>query len=152
MHVGDTLAQLRREAGLSQGEAAAYLTDSGCPCTQKSVSKWERGVNLPNAEQLLLLFQAFLLGKVLFVILRIIDFRFYLFLFRHLLGLFDGIILPYLFHEGGILGIDTIAESLVLGVCLFDKLIVACILVLLNFLLQITSLPLLSLCISVTHA
>ena len=55
MHVGDTLARLRREAGLSQGEAAAYLTDSGCPCTQKSVSKWERGVNLPNAEQLLLL-------------------------------------------------------------------------------------------------
>lgn len=55
MRIGDTLAQLRREAGLSQGEAAAYLTDSGCPCTQKSVSKWERGVNLPNAEQLLLL-------------------------------------------------------------------------------------------------
>ena len=55
MHVGDTLARLRREAGLSQGEAAAYLTDSGCPCTQKSVSKWERGVNLPNAEQFLLL-------------------------------------------------------------------------------------------------
>ena len=55
MRIGDTLAQLRREAGLSQGEAAAYLTDSGCPCTQKSLSKWERGVNLPNGEQLLLL-------------------------------------------------------------------------------------------------
>ena len=54
MRVGDTLAELRREAGLSQGEAAAYLTRSGCPCTQKSISKWERGVNLPNAEQLLL--------------------------------------------------------------------------------------------------
>ena len=55
MHIGDTLAGLRREAGLSQGAAAAYLTDSGCPCTQKSISKWERGVNLPNAQQLLLL-------------------------------------------------------------------------------------------------
>ena len=55
MCVGDTLARLRREAGLSQGEAAAYLSASGCPCTQKSLSKWERGVNLPNAEQLLLL-------------------------------------------------------------------------------------------------
>ncbi len=55
MRVGETLALLRREAGLSQGEAAAYLTESGCPCTQKSISKWERGVNLPNAEQLLLL-------------------------------------------------------------------------------------------------
>ncbi len=55
MRVGEILAALRRERGLSQGEAAAYLTDSGCPCTQKSLSKWERGVNLPNAEQLLLL-------------------------------------------------------------------------------------------------
>ena len=55
MHVGETLSRLRREAGLSQGDAAAYLTGSGCPCNQKSLSKWERGVNLPNAEQLLLL-------------------------------------------------------------------------------------------------
>ena len=65
MRVGDTLAFLRREAGLSQGEAAAYLTESGCPCTQKSISKWERCVNQPNAEQLLLLCRLYKVRDVL---------------------------------------------------------------------------------------
>lgn len=54
-----TLAKLRKEAGLSQADAAAHLTSRGCPVTYRAVSKWERGDTEPNMEQFLLLLERY---------------------------------------------------------------------------------------------
>ena len=55
MDLGGKLRELRKKCGISQGQAAGYLTEMGCPATQKAVSKWERGDTQPGARQLLLL-------------------------------------------------------------------------------------------------
>lgn len=54
-----TLSKLRKGAGLSQADAAAYLTRCGCPVTYRAVSKWERGDTQPNMEQFLLLLELY---------------------------------------------------------------------------------------------
>lgn len=54
-----TLSKLRKEAGLSQSDAASHLTRRGCPVTYRAVSKWERGDTQPNMEQFLLLLELY---------------------------------------------------------------------------------------------
>ena len=49
------LRELRKEKGLSQAQAAQFLTENGFEVTQKSISNWERGETSPNADQFLLL-------------------------------------------------------------------------------------------------
>ena len=53
--VGVMLRVLREEAGLSQAEAALWLSARYKPIKSKAVSSWECGGSLPNAEQFLLL-------------------------------------------------------------------------------------------------
>ena len=55
MKLGQTLATLRKEKGYNQPMVAEYLTSCGCNATQQVISKWERNINTPNAEQFLLL-------------------------------------------------------------------------------------------------
>ena len=54
----DTLSALRRDAGLSQKELAARLGEYGVAVTNQAVSKWEKGLTQPNAEQFLALCRA----------------------------------------------------------------------------------------------
>ncbi len=65
MDIGGTLKRLRRDMELSQAETAEFLTSRGCPCTQKSVSKWELGDTSPNAAQFLLLCELYRVRDVL---------------------------------------------------------------------------------------
>jgi repressor LexA len=65
MKISRTLAELRRERGLSQAAVAAFLTERGCGLTQRAVSKWEQGNTQPNAEQLLLLCELYGVRDVL---------------------------------------------------------------------------------------
>ena len=51
--IGVTLRALREGSGLSQIEAAQWLTDKYKPTKSKAVSAWECGDSTPNAEQLL---------------------------------------------------------------------------------------------------
>lgn len=53
-NIGPQIAVLRREAGLSQKEVAQRLTELGEPISDKALSKWEKGMTLPSARQLLL--------------------------------------------------------------------------------------------------
>lgn len=53
-NIGQKIAVLRREAGLSQKEVAQRLTELGEPVSDKALSKWEKGMTLPSARQLLL--------------------------------------------------------------------------------------------------
>lgn len=55
MELDSILRRLRRDCGLTQPEVARYLAAAGLPVSHKAVSKWERGVTRPDAEQLLLL-------------------------------------------------------------------------------------------------
>lgn len=55
--IGQKLAQLRRERGLSQKDIAELLNQSGASVTNQAVSKWENGVSQPNTSQFLLLCQ-----------------------------------------------------------------------------------------------
>lgn len=55
MELFNVLKRLRTERSLTQPQVAAYLTGHGSPVTHKAVSKWERGLTMPNAEQLILL-------------------------------------------------------------------------------------------------
>ena len=52
---GETLAALRRKAGLSQKELAERLTACGVRVSNQAVSKWENGLTQPSAEQFLAL-------------------------------------------------------------------------------------------------
>lgn len=52
--IGQKIAALRREAGLSQRELAQRLTEMGEPISDKALSKWEKGMTLPSARQFLL--------------------------------------------------------------------------------------------------
>lgn len=57
-NIGQKIAALRRDAGLSQRELAQRLTDLGEPISDKALSKWEKGMTLPSARQLLLVCHA----------------------------------------------------------------------------------------------
>lgn len=52
--IGQKIAALRRERGLSQKELAAKLSALGEPVSDKALSKWEKGATAPSARQLLL--------------------------------------------------------------------------------------------------
>jgi len=53
--IGEVLAERRRELGLSQTELAQALSLRGVSVTNQAVSKWEKGLTLPNARQFLAL-------------------------------------------------------------------------------------------------
>lgn len=57
-NIGQKIAALRRDMGLSQKELAQRLTDLGEPISDKALSKWEKGMTLPSARQLLLVCHA----------------------------------------------------------------------------------------------
>lgn len=57
-NIGQKIAALRRDAGLSQKELAQRLTALGEPISDKALSKWEKGMTLPSARQLLLVCHA----------------------------------------------------------------------------------------------
>lgn len=53
-NIGQKIAALRKEKGLSQRELAGLLTELGEAVSDKAVSKWEKGATLPSARQFLL--------------------------------------------------------------------------------------------------
>lgn len=57
-NIGQKIAALRRDMGLSQKELAQRLTEMGEPISDKALSKWEKGMTLPSARQLLLVCHA----------------------------------------------------------------------------------------------
>jgi len=59
------LSNLRKDAGYSQADAAAHLTDRSYPITHRAISKWERGDTQPNMEQFLLLLELYGVRDVL---------------------------------------------------------------------------------------
>lgn len=65
MKLGDTLATQRKELGYTQPQVAEYLTANGYDTTQKAISKWERGLTTPNAEQFLMLCRLYKVRDVL---------------------------------------------------------------------------------------
>ena len=56
--LGEKLAALRRRAGLSQKALAERLAVYGVQVSNQAVSKWEKGLTQPNAEQFLALCRA----------------------------------------------------------------------------------------------
>lgn len=56
--LGEKLSALRRRAGLSQKELAERLALYGVHVTNQAVSKWEKGLTQPGAEQFLALCRA----------------------------------------------------------------------------------------------
>jgi len=60
MGYGKILARLRKEKGLTQAQAAEYLSrHSGKACSYKVMSHWEKGVSSPAVEQFLLLCECY---------------------------------------------------------------------------------------------
>ena len=57
-NLGEKLTSLRRRTGLSQRELAARLAVYGVDVTNQAVSKWEKGMTQPSAEQFLALCRA----------------------------------------------------------------------------------------------
>ena len=57
-NIGEKLAALRRRAGLSQKELAERLAVYGVYVSNQAVSKWEKGLTQPNADQFLALCRA----------------------------------------------------------------------------------------------
>ncbi len=57
-NLGEKLAALRRRAGLSQKELAERLSVYGVSVSNQAVSKWEKGLTQPSAEQFLALCRA----------------------------------------------------------------------------------------------
>ena len=55
--IGDIFAARRRKLGLNQSELAQAMTLRGFAVTNQAISKWEKGLTLPNARQLLALCQ-----------------------------------------------------------------------------------------------
>lgn len=55
MKIGETLAHIREQRGLSQKELAQRLSDAGVSVTNQAISKWENGSTQPNASQFLTL-------------------------------------------------------------------------------------------------
>lgn len=60
-----TLVKLRKAAGITQAEAAAYLTSRGCLVAPHAYSKWDRGITKPNMEQFLYLMELYGVHDVL---------------------------------------------------------------------------------------
>lgn len=58
LNVGEKLAELRRRAGLSQKDLAERLSIYGVHVSNQAVSKWEKGLTQPNADQFLALCRA----------------------------------------------------------------------------------------------
>ena len=56
--IGEVLSARRRMLGLSQTELAQALSVYGLAVTNQAVSKWEKGLTLPNARQFLALCRA----------------------------------------------------------------------------------------------
>lgn len=52
---GTILRRLRNELGYNQETVAAFMESRGYPATKQAISRWERGLNLPNAKQFLCL-------------------------------------------------------------------------------------------------
>jgi len=65
MRTNDALRDLRHSSGLSQLQAAEFLTAHGSAVTQRAVSKWEQGDTQPNTEQFLLLCELYKVHDVL---------------------------------------------------------------------------------------
>lgn len=65
MKLGETLATIRKERGYTQPQVAEYFAANGYDTNQKAISKWERGLTTPNAEQFLLLCRLFKIRDVL---------------------------------------------------------------------------------------
>ena len=65
MELGACLQALRKQAGLSQTQAAEYLTEQGLPMTQRGISKWERGDTQPNGRQFLAMCRLYQVRDVL---------------------------------------------------------------------------------------
>ena len=57
-NIGEKLTALRRRAGLSQKELAERLALYGVHVSNQAVSKWEKGLTQPNADQFLALCRA----------------------------------------------------------------------------------------------
>lgn len=57
-NIGEKLAALRRRAGYSQKELAERLAVYGVRVSNQAVSKWEKGLTQPNADQFLALCRA----------------------------------------------------------------------------------------------
>jgi len=55
---GEVLSKHRRQAGLSQKELALQLEKFGVSVTNQAISKWEKSMTQPNAEQFLALCRA----------------------------------------------------------------------------------------------
>jgi len=55
LNIGEKLTALRRRAGLSQKELADRLAIYGVRVSNQAVSKWEKGLTQPNADQFLAL-------------------------------------------------------------------------------------------------
>ena len=60
----DVLTALRREAELSQKELAERLAAYGVSVTNQAISKWEKGLTQPNAEQFLALCRALVVEDI----------------------------------------------------------------------------------------
>ena len=58
LNIGEKLASLRRRAGLTQKDLAERLAVYGVDVSNQAVSKWEKGLTQPNAEQFLALCRA----------------------------------------------------------------------------------------------
>ncbi len=58
LNIGEKLTALRRRAGLSQKELAERLAIYGVRVSNQAVSKWEKGLTQPNADQFLALCRA----------------------------------------------------------------------------------------------
>lgn len=69
MNIGDTLALLRKDKGISQSDVAEYCAKYGRPVTRKAISKWEQGSSFPDAEQFLILCRLYEVSDVLSVFL-----------------------------------------------------------------------------------
>ena len=65
MDLGGTLRALRLENGWTQPEAVQKLSEVGCVCTTKSLSRWERGDTNPTAQQFLSLCRIYAVRDVL---------------------------------------------------------------------------------------
>lgn len=53
--LGEILSALRREAGYTQPQVSGLLANEGVPIQTAGISKWEKGLTLPNAMQFLAL-------------------------------------------------------------------------------------------------
>lgn len=62
--LGEKLSRLRRASGMSQRELAARLSDAGIAVTNQAISKWEKGLTQPSAQQFLALCAVLGVGSI----------------------------------------------------------------------------------------